>query len=158
MGNADSLDDHLLSTFWHSSLHLSNHKTAYKIMGIIKYSIYNLLIGVILYFFGFWINDLSSKSIFLTTYPVFILFFFVISILVYIICMFGLKKEADSSVFIVLGAVVVKLLLSMVFALIFIYGNRIDKIGFLISFFLPYFIYSTFEIYTLLYNLRALKK
>lgn len=127
-------------------------------MGIIKYSIYNLLIGVILYFFGFWINDLSSKSIFLTTYPVFILFFFVISILVYIICMFGLKKEADSSVFIVLGAVVVKLLLSMVFALIFIYGNRIDKIGFLISFFLPYFIYSTFEIYTLLYNLRALKK
>lgn len=127
-------------------------------MGIIKYSIYNLLIGVILYFFGFWINNLSSKSIFLTTYPVFIFFFFVISILVYIICMFGLKKEADSSVFIVLGAVVVKLLLSMVFALIFIYGNRIDKIGFLISFFLPYFIYSTFEIYTLLYNLRALKK
>jgi hypothetical protein len=127
-------------------------------MGIIKYSIYNLLIGIILYFFGLGINILSSKSIFLNTYPVFILFFFVISILVYIICMFGLKKEADSSVFIVLGAVVVKLLLSMVFALIFIYGNRIDKVGFLISFFLPYFIYSTFEIYTLLYNLRALKK
>lgn len=127
-------------------------------MGILKYSIYNLFIGVILYFFGVLINNWSSKMVFLPTYPIFIFFFFVISLLVYIICVFGLKKEADSSVFIVLGAVVVKLLLSMVFALIFIYGNRIDKVGFLISFFLPYFIYSTFEIYTLLYNLRALKK
>ncbi len=127
-------------------------------MGILKYSIYNLFIGIVLYFLGQFINEISSKVVFLSTYPIFISFFFVISILVYLICVFGLKKEADSSVFIVLGSVVVKLLLSMVFALIFIYGKRIDKVGFLISFFLPYFIYSTFEIYTLLYNLRALKK
>jgi hypothetical protein len=69
-----------------------------------------------------------------------------------------LKKSADSSVFIVLGMVVGKMLLSMIFALIFIYGSSFNKIAFLISFFLPYFIYTAFEIYSLMSNLRALKK
>ena len=127
-------------------------------MSLLKYSIYTLFIGVLMYGIAEVMNNLLERDYFLRAYPAFILFFYVIGVVAYGICEWGLKKSADSSVFIVLGAVVAKLLLSMVFALIFIYGNRIDKIGFLISFFLPYFIYSTFEIYTLLYNLRALKK
>ncbi len=127
-------------------------------MSLIKYSIYTLFIGVLMYGIGEVMNNWMVRDYFLSAYPSFILFFYVIGMVAYGICEWGLKKSADSSVFIVLAAVVAKLLLSMVFALIFIYGNRIDKIGFLISFFLPYFIYSTFEIYTLLYNLRALKK
>ena len=127
-------------------------------MSLLKYSIYTLFIGVLMYGIAEVMNNLLERDYFLRAYPAFIIFFYVIGVVAYGICEWGLKKSADSSVFIVLGAVVAKLLLSMVFALIFIYGNRIDKIGFLISFFLPYFIYSTFEIYTLLYNLRALKK
>ena len=127
-------------------------------MSLLKYSIYTLYIGVLMYWIAEVMNNLLERDYFLRAYPAFILFFYVIGVVAYGICEWGLKKSADRSVFIVLGAVVAKLLLSMVFALIFIYGNRIDKIGFLISFFLPYFIYSTFEIYTLLYNLRALKK
>ena len=127
-------------------------------MSLLKYSIYTLFIGVLMYGIAEVMNNLLERDYFLSAYPAFILFFYIIGVVAYGICEWGLKKSADSSVFIVLGAVVAKLLLSMVFALIFIYGNRIDKIGFLISFFLPYFIYSTFEIYTLLYNLRALKK
>jgi hypothetical protein len=111
-----------------------------------------------MYGIGEVMNNLMVRNYFLSDYPTYILFFYVIGMAAYGVCEWGLKKSADSSVFIVLAVVVAKLLLSMVFALIFIYGNRIDKIGFLISFFLPYFIYSTFEIYTLLYNLRALKK
>lgn len=127
-------------------------------MSLSRYTIINLILSVFLYFSGISINFLSKKDFFIPAYPYFILFFFIISIIVYAICLWGLKKDAESSVFIVLGSVVVKLLLSMIFALIFIYGNRIDKLGFLISFFLPYFINSTFEIYSLLHNLRALKK
>ena len=126
-------------------------------MKISKFLLYSVVIAILLYSVGLISNNIFQKQLFLDKYPVFIVFFLVITSLTYFICSVGLKKEADSSVFIVLGSVVVKLLLSMVFALIFIYGNRIDKLGFLISFFLPYFIYSTFEIYTLLYNLRALK-
>lgn len=127
-------------------------------MSLLKYSIYSLLIGFLLFGLGQMINLQVERDYFLSVYPYFILFFYLIGLLAYGISIWGLKKSADSSVFIVLGSVVLKLLLSMVFALIFIYGNRIDRLGFLISFFLPYFIYSTFEIYTLLYNLRALKK
>ena len=126
-------------------------------MSLSRYSVYNFIISVFLYIIGLAVNFLSKKELFIASYPYFILFFFVVSIIVFAICIYGLKKDAESSVFIVLGSVVVKLLLSMVFALIFIYGNRIDKIGFLISFFLPYFINSTFEIYSLMHNLRALK-
>lgn len=127
-------------------------------MTLLKYSIYSFLIGFLLFGLGQTMNLQIERDYFLPAYPYFILFFYLIGLLAYGISIWGLKKSADSSVFIVLGSVVLKLLLSMVFALIFIYGNRIDRLGFLISFFLPYFIYSTFEIYTLLYNLRALKK
>lgn len=127
-------------------------------MSLSRYSVFNFIISFFLYIIGLAVNFFSKKELFIASYPYFILFFFVVSILVFAICIYGLKKDAESSVFIVLGSVVVKLLLSMIFALIFIYGNRIDKIGFLISFFLPYFINSTFEIYSLMHNLRALKK
>lgn len=127
-------------------------------MNLAKYTVYSFLIGFLLYVLGGQLNNQLERDLFIKEYPYFISFFFIIGLVAYWICVWGLKKSADSSVFIVLASVMAKLLLSMVFALIFIYGNRFDKIGFLISFFLPYFIYSTFEIYTLLYNLRALKK
>ncbi len=127
-------------------------------MSFSRFVFFSAIIAIILYSLGELANNIFQKRVFIDSYPFFIVFFLFITSLTYFICLIGLKKEADTSVFIVLGSVVVKLLLSMVFALIFIYGNRIDKLGFLISFFLPYFIYSTFEIYTLLYNLRALKK
>jgi hypothetical protein len=127
-------------------------------MSLIRFLLWSAFIALILFSFGEIIENILHKVIFIDAYPMFILFFFFITMLSYLICAFGLKKSADSSVFIMLGSVVVKLLLSMVFALIFIYGNRFDKIGFLISFFLPYFVYSGFEIYSLMYNLRALKK
>lgn len=127
-------------------------------MSILKFTIYSLVIGLILFLIGYFINIYTVKDYFIPAYSYFILFFFIVSMLAYWISAIGLKKSADSSVFIVLASVLAKLLLSMVFALIFIYGNRIDRFGFLISFFIPYFIYSTFEIYSLMYNLRALKK
>ncbi len=127
-------------------------------MNLLKYSFYSLFIGLFLFFAGELINSQTDRDFFISQYPYFIIFFYIIGLAAFGISAWGLKKSSDSSVFIVLASVMAKLLLSMVFALIFIYGKRFDKIAFLISFFLPYFIYSTFEIYTLLYNLRALKK
>lgn len=127
-------------------------------MKLIAFAFWGLIIAFLLYLTGIIANQYTVKAYFLPSYSYFILFFYLVGLLAFWISSVGLKKSSDSSVFIVLASVVAKLLLSMVFALIFIYGNRIDKIGFLISFFIPYFIYSTFEIYSLMYNLRALKK
>lgn len=127
-------------------------------MKLLAFAFWGLVIAFFLYFVGAIANHYTLKSYFLPAYSYFILFFYIVGLLAFWISTIGLKKSSESSVFIVLASVLAKLLLSMVFALIFIYGNKIDRLGFLISFFLPYFIYSTFEISTLMYNLRALKK
>lgn len=124
-----------------------------------KFTIYSVLIAILLLAVSeISANLIQNVDLFIAPYPYFVMFFLLITVIAFWLGDWGLKKSADSSVFIVLGMVVGKMLLSMIFALIFIYGSRFNKIAFLISFFLPYFIYSTFEIYTLLYNLRALKK
>lgn len=124
-----------------------------------KFTQYSLAIAVILILLStISSNLLENVELFISPYPYFVLFFLLITILAFWLGDWGLKKSADSSVFIVLGMVVGKMLLSMIFALIFIYGSRFNKIAFLISFFLPYFIYTAFEIYSLMSNLRALKK
>lgn len=124
-----------------------------------KFTLYSLAIAVILILLStISSNLLENVELFISPYPYFVLFFLLITILAFWLGDWGLKKSADSSVFIVLGMVVGKMLLSMIFALIFIYGSRFNKIAFLISFFLPYFIYTAFEIYSLMSNLRALKK
>ena len=124
-----------------------------------KFTLFSLAIAVILILLStISSNLLENVELFISPYPYFVLFFLLITILAFWLGDWGLKKSADSSVFIVLGMVVGKMLLSMIFALIFIYGSRFNKIAFLISFFLPYFIYTAFEIYSLMSNLRALKK
>lgn len=128
-------------------------------MNLKKFSFWSVLIALFLLAISSSLSSMNLKmELFIKPYPYFVLFFMLITILAYWLGMYGLKKAADSSVFIVLGTVVAKMLLSMIFALIFIYGSRFNKVAFLISFFLPYFIYTIFEIYSLMSNLRALKK
>jgi hypothetical protein len=128
-------------------------------MSIVRFSALTTVIAVFLYGF-FYINSHfnASMQVFIPEFPFFNIFFAVLAIITFRICQIGLKKSADVSVFFILGTIVLKMLLSMVMALIFIYGRKIDKLAFLISFFVPYFIYTSFEIYSLMSNLRALKK
>lgn len=88
----------------------------------------------------------------------FLVFFAGITFLAYRLSMAGIKQGGESSVFFILGGVVLKLLLSMVFALVYIYTQQVDKIQFISNFFILYFIYTAFEMYSLMYNLRAQKK
>ncbi len=128
-------------------------------MSIFRFSALSGVLAVFL--FGMYLLNAKlspNNMVFIPQFPLFNLFFAFLGIITYKICLIGLKKSADISVFFILGTVVVKMLLSMIMALIFIYGRQFDKVGFLISFFVPYFIYTSFEIYSLMSNLRALKK
>jgi sensor histidine kinase YesM len=128
-------------------------------MNLTRFSLYTILIGVLL----FYIKDIififnPSFTYFSEQYIYFIFFFGFLTALSFGISNWGLAADAEKSVLVVMGAVTVKLLVSMVFALIFIYTQKPQKLSFLLSFFLPYFIYTGFEIYSLMSNLRALKK
>ena len=89
--------------------------------------------------------------------PQFWLIFGVIATLTYLAFIFswiGMKKGAEFSVYTTLGAMVIKLLLCMLFALLYLLKIKVDKVIFVIDFISIYFLFSGFEIWALLTNLR----
>jgi hypothetical protein len=97
-------------------------------------------------------SGLISNDIYL-----FFAFFASITYFAFQISMAGIKKGGENAIIFLLGGVAAKLLLTMIFALVYVYSHKVGKIQFLSNFFILYFIYSAFEIYSLLYNLRAQK-
>lgn len=97
-------------------------------------------------------SNLISNDIYL-----FLAFFASITYFAFQISMAGIKKGGENAIIFLLGGVAAKLLLTMIFALVYVYSQKVGKIQFLSNFFILYFIYSAFEIYSLLYNLRAQK-
>ncbi len=87
----------------------------------------------------------------------FLAFFSGITLVAFQISMAGIKKGGENAIIFLLGGVAAKLLLTMIFALVYVYSHKVGKLQFLSNFFILYFIYSAFEIYSLLYNLRAQK-
>ena len=76
-----------------------------------KFTLYSLAIAVILILLStISSNLLENVELFISPYPYFVLFFLLITILAFWLGDWGLKKSADSSVFIVLGMVVGKML------------------------------------------------
>lgn len=99
----------------------------------------------------------STSSLISPDIYLFFAFFASITYAAFQISMAGIKKGGENAILFLLGGITIKLLLTMVFALIYVYSHKVGKLQFLSNFFILYFIYSTFEIYTLLYNLRAQK-
>jgi len=97
-------------------------------------------------------SGLISNDIYL-----FLAFFASITYFAFQISMAGIKKGGENAIIFLLGGVAAKLLLTMIFALVYVYSHKVGKLQFLSNFFILYFIYSAFEIYSLLYNLRAQK-
>ncbi len=65
-----------------------------------------------------------------------------------------MRRDPDSLTGYFLGAVVVRLLLSMAVALVFIRSGEPNRESFLIAFFALYFLYAGFEVWQMLRNLR----
>lgn len=77
-----------------------------------------------------------------------------ITIISYLVGYFGLKMNAEYGTFALLGAIVVKLLFSMAFVLIYSVKVSANDVVFMLDFFSIYLLFSAFEIYSLLRNLR----
>ena len=78
--------------------------------------------------------------------------FITLIILVFMLIIYQKNKEYYAQAF--LGATTFKLLLCLVFLLVFIKKNHPDKFVFLVDFAYIYFLNTVFEIYSLLRNLR----
>jgi hypothetical protein len=77
-----------------------------------------------------------------------------ITLIIYILSIIGIKKGGDHQAFILLGGIVIRLLASMALVLIYIVNIKVNSILFILNFFSIYLLFTVFEIYCLLRNLR----
>lgn len=85
-------------------------------------------------------------------------FFAVITGMVCLSVLTAQKKDSKTGVQVFLAATVIKLLACMVFALIYALNKPVNASGFMVAFFYLYFVFTAFEIYSLLTNLRDQNK
>ncbi len=102
-------------------------------------------------------NNPSTSSLISADIYLFLAFLASITYAAFQISMAGIKKGGENAIIFIMVGIAAKLLLTMVFALIYVYSHKVDKLQFVSNFFILYFIYSAFEIYSLLYNLHAQK-
>jgi len=81
-------------------------------------------------------------------------FMAIITLIVYGVSFIGIKFGGDHQAFIMLAAIVIRLLLSMFFVLFYLSKIKVDGLLFVANFFSIYFLFTVFEIYCLLRNLR----
>lgn len=81
-----------------------------------------------------------------------------LTLIAFVLSWIGIKKGADVSVFAILGGIVMKLLFCMVFVLVYLLKFKVNDIQFVVNFFSLYFLYTGFEVYCLLRNLRHQNK
>jgi hypothetical protein len=74
--------------------------------------------------------------------------------MVYAVSFIGLKAGGDNQAFIMLAAIVIRLLFSMFFVLFYLSNVKVNGLLFIANFFSIYFLFTAFEIYCLLRNLR----
>jgi hypothetical protein len=78
----------------------------------------------------------------------------IITLVVYYLSEIGIKKGGDHQSFILLAAISIRLILTLFFVVIFTQKTKVDSLLFIINFFSVYLLFTTFEIYCLLRNLR----
>jgi uncharacterized membrane protein YozB (DUF420 family) len=93
--------------------------------------------------------------------PGFWLIFQFFSSLTFLICLsviWGQKQNGTLGGQIFLGATTLKLVLCMTLALIYLRKHTVNDVVFVLNYFYLYFLYTAFEIYSLLSNLRVPNK
>ncbi|TAH01279.1 MAG: hypothetical protein EAZ15_07560 [Sphingobacteriales bacterium] len=81
-----------------------------------------------------------------------------ITLLAINICLLVTKNKNPHSTFIILAVNVIKLLFCMTLAILYLQIYTVKPVLFITNFFLVYLLFTSFEIYTLLVNLRHLNK
>ena len=99
-------------------------------------------------------NIFSNTLLFVPQFWLIFGFLAGITYIAYLLVVIGIKRDPQIGVMAIMGANAVKLLLCMAFALVYILKLPGNTIIFLANFFSIYLLFSVFEIYCLLLNLR----
>ena len=81
-----------------------------------------------------------------------------LTLIVYFVSLIGIKKGGEASIPILMGGIAIKLIISMFFILIYLQNFKVNSLLFASEFFSLYFLLTSFEVYSLLVNLRHQNK
>ena len=81
-----------------------------------------------------------------------------ITFVAYILAFLGIKRNPETGVLAIMGSIAVKMLFSMAFVLIYSLNHKEKGLLFVFNFFSLYLLFTFFEIYGLLRNLRHQNK
>ncbi len=85
-------------------------------------------------------------------------YFSFITLIIYGLSVLGVRINSEYSVYILLGGIMIRLLLSLVLVLLYITSFKVNHLIFITNFFSLYLCFTIFEIYCLLCNLRHQNK
>lgn len=85
-------------------------------------------------------------------------FLSVLTFIAYILAFFGIKHNPETGVMAIMGSIVLKLIFSMAFVLIYGLNHKEKDLLFVFNFFSLYLLFTCFEIFGLLRNLRHQNK
>ncbi|WP_316835754.1 hypothetical protein [Pedobacter nutrimenti] len=81
-----------------------------------------------------------------------------ITFIAYVVVYLGMKRNPETAIMAIMGSIALKMLFSMAFVLIYSLKSKGNGLVFVLNFFSLYLLFSFFEIYCLLCNLRHQNK
>lgn len=81
-----------------------------------------------------------------------------LTFLAYVLAFLGIKRNPEAGVLAIMASIAIKMLFSMAFVLIYSLNNKGKDLVFVFNFFSLYLLFTFFEIYGLLRNLRHQNK
>lgn len=111
--------------------------------------------GAIAYFLPFLFPDVK---LFVSSFWALFVFFAGITFIAYILADLGIKRNPETGIMAIMGSITLKMIFSMAFVLIYSLNSKEKGIVMVINFFSLYLLFSFFEIYSLLRNLRHQNK
>ena len=124
-------------------------------MSLNRYILFFIAFTIILVAASWFLKDfLELSAYFIPKYWVIFGFMGGVTLIVYMVSWIGIKRGGESQVLITLGAIVIRLLSSLLIILFYLMNFKVDPVIFIINFFSIYFLFTVFEISCLLVNLR----
>ena len=121
----------------------------------ILYFIYCFVLGAIAYTLP---ALFPGETLFVPKFWVIFGFLGGITYIAYLMVFLGTKRNPETGIMAIMGSIAVKMLFSMAFVLIYSYKHTGSGFVFVLNFFSLYLLFSFFEIYCLLRNLRHQNK
>jgi len=119
------------------------------------YLLYSFLLAAIVVFLPYLFPDVV---LFIPRFWVMFGFLAGITYIAYALADFGMKRNPETGIMAIMGSIVIKVMFSLAFVLIYSLNAKEKGLLLVLNFFSLYLLFSFFEIYSLLLNLRHQNK